>query len=113
MPGQEKSKPSPILPNKTWKDGSKIIAGLGNPDKKFENTYHNVGVMALSEIARKDENAPLKFKSRKGLFEYTKTSNGILVKPLIFMNESGKAIALAARDFHVRPENIIIIHDDS
>jgi PTH1 family peptidyl-tRNA hydrolase len=102
MPEQKKSK-------------YKIVAGLGNPGKEFENTYHNVGVVALSGIAQKwsDESILPKFKSRKGLFEYAKTKNYVLVKPLVFMNESGKAIASAAREFGAKPENIIIIHDDS
>lgn len=94
----------------------KIIAGLGNPGKEFENTYHNVGVMALLGIVKKwgDENVLPKFKSRKGLFEYVKIDNAtIAVKPLVFMNEAGKAIAFAAREFGVKPDDVIIIHDDS
>ena len=120
MPEQKKSKRSQILPspvphNEIWKDRYKIIAGLGNPGKEFENTYHNVGVMALLDIAKKlgDGNVLPQFKSRKGLFEYAKTDNGIAIKPLVFMNEAGKAIVAAAREFGAKPEDIIIIHDDS
>jgi PTH1 family peptidyl-tRNA hydrolase len=124
MPRQEKSKLS-----KTPHDGAlentsdtasnsahKIIAGLGNPGKEFENTYHNAGLMALSEMVKKwdGDNVPPKFKSRKGLFEYAKAANGnVAVKLLVFMNDSGRAISAAAREFGAKPENIIIIHDDS
>lgn len=115
MPEQEKSKFSHTLPDKILAGKYKIIAGLGNPGKEFENTYHNVGIMALTVIALKWNGAVLpKFKSHKGLFEYAKIDNGVVtVKPLVFMNESGKAIAKAAREFGTKPEDIIIIHDDS
>ena len=40
-------------------------------------------------------------------------NGAVAVKPLVFMNESGKAVALAAREFGAQPENIVVIHDDS
>jgi PTH1 family peptidyl-tRNA hydrolase len=125
---RKKSKPSRvlILPKKNREKKYRIVAGLGNPGKEFENTYHNVGVMALSRIAQEcedDEGAapkrpPCKIfrrKIRKGerLFEYAERNGSILVKPLVFMNESGRAIASAAREFGAKPEDFTIIHDDS
>ena len=106
-------------------DRKKIIAGLGNPDKGFGNTYHNVGILALSDIVQKTEEDNIQPKQsllktfqkkdwkKKGLFEYIKTNNYIAVRPLVYMNESGKAIASAAREFCVKPHDITIIHDDS
>jgi len=70
--------------------------------------------MALSSIAQKwNGNIPPKFKPHKGLFEYAKINGDIFAKPLVFMNESGKAIAAAAREFGAKPEDVMIIHDDS
>ncbi len=113
---------SKTLDKKTLMGKSKIIAGLGNPDKGFGNTYHNVGIMALSDIIQKDEAQPKrsllkifqkKDWKKKGLFEYIKMDGYIAVRPLVYMNESGKAIASAAREFGAKPEDITIIHDDS
>ena len=106
-------------------DRKKIIAGLGNPDKGFGNTYHNVGIMALSDIIQKTQECDNRPKrsllkifqkkdwKKKGFFEYIKTNDYIAVRPLVYMNESGRAIASAAREFGVKPEDITIIHDDS
>jgi PTH1 family peptidyl-tRNA hydrolase len=84
-----------------------LIIGLGNPDPLLENTYHNVGVLAVEYLARE------KFKSHKGIFSYTKVGARTFIKPLVFMNESGLAVKEAMRVFNATPENILIIHDDS
>lgn len=84
-----------------------LIIGLGNPDPLLENTYHNVGTLAVEYLA------PEKFRSHKGIFSYAKTGGRIFVKPLVFMNESGLAVKEAMRVFDAKPENIVIIHDDS
>ncbi len=127
MPEEKKSKPSKTLPDKISEDKSagvspdkirtatyKLITGLGNPGKEFENTYHNAGAMALSFFAKKrsDQEAPPKFK-RKKLFEYAEENGVVLIKPLVFMNDSGRAIRTAAREFGVKPEAIAVIHDES
>ena len=90
----------------------KLIVGLGNPGKKYEKTRHNVGFMILDELA---EDAHWG-KSKSVKAEYIKISleghNVELFKPQTFMNESGKAVAMAASKNGVKPENILIIHDD-
>ncbi len=90
-----------------------IIAGLGNPESKYENTRHNAGFMALDVLADRlgvDVNRQ-KFRSLTG----TATVNGekvLLMKPLTYMNNSGEAIAEAASYFKIPPENIVVICDD-
>lgn len=110
----------------------KIIVGLGNPGREFENTYHNVGVQALRILA-----APLAFKHYKKLFLFAAADsathstadnttnstadnaadNRVFVLPLTFMNESGAAVREALKKFGVEPgvepENLTVIHDDS
>lgn len=85
----------------------KMTAGLGNPGKEYSNTYHNIGLMALDLIAPDS-----KYK-KHGLFEYAKFEGSILLKPLTFMNESGPAVAEAMRFFKLKPDNLLLIHDDS
>lgn len=90
----------------------KLIAGLGNPGTAYKNTYHNAGLLALGWLV-KNRGDVSPWKKIGGLFEYAKSNNLILIKPLVFMNESGGAIALAKKYFKIPTENILIIHDDS
>lgn len=93
----------------------RLIAGLGNPSKDYENTYHNVGLLALNALEKKIEAMESISDARrhKDLFEYKKAGPIVLVRPLVFMNESGRAIKEAMRVFKVPAEEILIMHDDS
>jgi len=86
-----------------------IIIGLGNPGKKFENTRHNVGFMAIDEFAKK--NSFPDFELEKKFDALVSEDNDImLAKPQTFMNESGKAVKkMLAKN---NTENLIVIHDD-
>ena len=90
-----------------------IIAGLGNPGKKYEHTRHNVGFDVMDVLAEKynirmDEK---KYKAicGKGMIGSEKV---VLVKPQTFMNLSGESIAEAVNFYKVDPEHIIIVYDD-
>jgi len=86
-----------------------IIIGLGNPGKKFENTRHNVGFMAIDKFA-KENNFP-EFKLQKKFDALvSERKNVLLAKPETFMNESGKSVKKILSKNN--SENIIIIHDD-
>ncbi len=88
----------------------KLIIGLGNPDKKYENTYHNIGYLAIDFLTGKNK----KFKvSKSKKFKYFKTENLIFAKSLTFMNNSGEGVKEAMEYFKIKPKNILIIHDDS
>lgn len=90
-----------------------LIAGLGNPGKKYENTRHNVGFMAIDYIAKMQncENFKLKFKSQ--ISEATIANKDvILLKPQTFMNLSGSAVSECIKFYKIPIENIIIIFDD-
>ena len=94
-----------------------IIAGLGNPGPKYQGNRHNIGFMAADEIARRWSFGPerAKFQSviREGEVE---TSSGrervLLMKPQTYMNESGRAVAEAARFYKVDPSDVIAFHDE-
>jgi PTH1 family peptidyl-tRNA hydrolase len=90
-----------------------IIAGLGNPGAKYEKNRHNIGFMAVDEIARRWRfGAPrAKFQSviQEGEVEGVKV---LLMKPQTFMNASGNAVGEAARFYKIAPADIIVFHDE-
>ncbi len=90
-----------------------IIAGLGNPDRKYENTRHNAGFITLDRLAdRLDIRVDrIKYKSLCA----TATISGkkvLLMKPSTYMNLSGQAVTEAMSFFKIPPEKTIIIMDD-
>ena len=90
-----------------------LIVGLGNPDRKYENTRHNCGWLALDHIAEKlgCKVNKIKFKSFVG-----EASVGgkkvLLLKPTTYMNNSGQAVVEAMNFYKIKPENVIVIFDD-
>jgi PTH1 family peptidyl-tRNA hydrolase len=84
--------------------------GLGNPGKDYEKTYHNAGFLALQYLAR---GAEKKWKKGAANWEYLKTGEKILVRPLTFMNNSGQAVKSALAYFKAPPEDLLVVHDDS
>ena len=91
----------------------KMVVGLGNPGKEYENTRHNIGFMIIDEYAKQYKISSFK-KKFNGL--YTKVyRNGeyyILLKPLSYMNLSGTVVGKFANFFKIKPEDILVIHDD-
>ena len=92
---------------------SYIVAGLGNPDRKYENTRHNAGFMGVDALAEKHgaQIDRLKFKSYCSSIEID-GNKVLLMKPQTYMNESGKAVLEAMNFYKIRPENVVIIYDD-
>lgn len=90
-----------------------IVAGLGNPDKKYENTRHNTGWLALDYIADKLDCKvnKLKFKSLVGTCEIG-GAKVMLMKPTTYMNNSGQAVVEAMNFYKIPAENVIVIFDD-
>jgi len=76
----------------------KLIIGLGNPDKKYENTYHNVGILFIDYLREKHLEI-----------------HGILriIKSEHFMNNSGSFVIKSMKRYNVNPEKLLIVHDDS
>jgi len=84
----------------------KLIFGLGNPGEKYASTYHNVGQIYIDHIAKGN------FEKYRN-FEFSRGENFIFAKSLTFMNDSGGAVREALRYFNLRPENLLVVHDDS
>ncbi len=87
----------------------KMVVGLGNPGKDYENTRHNIGFMALNYF-------PGNINKEKFNALYTKIKvfdeDVLFVKPLTYMNLSGDAVGQFARYFNISHEDILIIQDD-
>lgn len=91
----------------------KLIAGLGNPGKKYDQTKHNTGFMALDHYLNKN-NLDLDKDKFEGLWTKQKINGEdvIFLEPQTFMNDSGKSIAQVANFFKIAAEDILVIHDD-
>ncbi len=98
----------------------KIIFGLGNPGRKYASTRHNIGYRLIDAIARKTRTRLKKNTSCCSFYGLGKFKNSqfILAKPLVFMNENGKALRLLAKKFNVpctqrcTGQHLLIVYDD-
>ena len=90
-----------------------IIAGLGNPGRKYEGTRHNVGFHAIFYLEdRLGVNANrVKFQAATGEAQIA-GHRVLLLKPQTYMNLSGNAIREAMNFYKVPPEKLIVIYDD-
>ena len=90
-----------------------LIAGLGNPGRRYENTRHNVGFQVIDELQRRHMQSG--FQTKFGGEAVTGLINNervLLIKPMEFMNKSGFAIQRASQFHDVSPEEILVIHDE-
>ncbi|MBR2280464.1 MAG: aminoacyl-tRNA hydrolase [Ruminococcus sp.] len=90
-----------------------IIVGLGNPDRKYENTRHNSGFIMLDYIADKlsVKVNRVKFKSTVGEARIG-SHRVLLMKPSTYMNNSGQAVVEAMNFYKIPAENVIVLLDD-
>ena len=100
-------KPKPVV-TPEW-----IIVGLGNPGAQYKGTRHNVGFEVIDQLAAKHKIKldKSKHKARYGIGTVGSTPV-LLMKPLTYMNLSGQSVAPMAREFSVKPENILVVADD-
>lgn len=90
-----------------------IIAGLGNPGKKYEDTRHNIGFNTIDRLAYKLNIKVNKIKF-KGLVGKGRIAGEkvILLKPHTFMNNSGESIVEILNFYKLKPEDLIVVVDD-
>lgn len=91
----------------------KLIVGLGNPGKQYQGTRHNVGYEVVDLLVQKWPGGSRREKFEAEVYEVQVGSDKLLLlKPLTFMNLSGKSV-LAARDFYkVECESLLVVCDD-
>lgn len=90
----------------------KLIVGLGNPSKEYENTRHNVGFMFCDYFIN-EHNLDGKQKFDGILYEYNYQSEKILIlKPQTYMNLSGESVIKVKNFYNLENEDILVIYDD-
>ena len=93
--------------------GRQLIVGLGNPDPCHQGNRHNVGFMVVDKLAD-DARISLTRKKFGGVYGKGPLGDGsaVLLKPLTYMNLSGRSVAPAARFFDFAPEEVLVVHDE-
>ena len=91
----------------------KMIVGLGNPGKEYENTRHNIGYIFIDALADK-LGVSIDKKKFNGLYTETIINNEkiLLVKPLSYMNLSGEVVEKFVNFYKIDIKDILIINDD-
>lgn len=93
---------------------TKLIVGLGNPGEKYHETRHNIGFMLVDQLAKKWN---LTFSKDK-IFQAEIASTFLygekiyLIKPITFMNESGKAVQALLAYYGLEMSDLLVIYDD-
>jgi len=90
-----------------------VLVGLGNPETKYSMNRHNVGFMAIDNIAKSYSFSQFKNKFQSHII--AKKLNGspiLLVKPQTFMNLSGQSLSNIKKFYKLKNKQIIVIHDD-
>ncbi|HLI13054.1 MAG TPA: aminoacyl-tRNA hydrolase [Alphaproteobacteria bacterium] len=91
----------------------RLVVGLGNPGPRYAGNRHNVGFMAVDEIVRRHSFAPFKSRFQALVAEGRVGETRLLVmKPLTFMNESGRAVGEALRFYKLTAPDVVVLHDE-
>lgn len=89
----------------------KLIVGLGNPGKKYENTRHNIGFRVLDSLREKLGFSEWKLEPRYKA-EVAEGDDVLLVKPQTFMNLSGQSVWPFKKFYKIDSEDILLVYDD-
>lgn len=88
----------------------RLVAGLGNPGRKYEGTRHNAGFDVLDDLARR---RGVDWSEQRAWKGWHAQSGGLhLLKPATFMNLSGEAVGLVAAFHKLAPGQVLVVYDD-
>ena len=90
----------------------KLIVGLGNIGREYENTRHNIGFMVVDELAKRLGVTFGKEDRSAYCAEYRAPEKILIIKPTTYMNLSGIAVGAYANFYHIAPKDIAVIQDD-
>ena len=90
-----------------------LIVGLGNPGDKYSRNRHNIGFLAVEEIARRHRFPPFREKFKGLLAEGTIAGEKVLIlKPQTWMNASGESVEAAVQFYKLTPADVTVIYDE-
>lgn len=90
-----------------------LIVGLGNPGSKYRGNRHNIGFMAVDEMVRRHGFSPWRKRFQGEVSEGSFGPEKVLVlKPMTYMNESGRAAGEAMRFYDIDPAQVIVLYDE-
>ena len=90
-----------------------LLVGLGNPGTKHEDNRHNIGFMAVDEIILRHNFSEPKIKYQGAIYEgRLGGEKALILKPLTFMNLSGKSVSQVARFYKIPSEDIFVFYDE-
>jgi peptidyl-tRNA hydrolase, PTH1 family len=90
-----------------------LVAGLGNPGPKYAANRHNIGFMVVDELARRARAEAFKgkFGGEVATCEIAGQRSALL-KPMEYMNESGRAVQRTAAFYQIEAKEIVVVHDE-
>lgn len=90
-----------------------LFAGLGNPGSKYARNRHNIGFLALDVMSRRHGFPPWRSRFQGEASEGTIAGERVLMlKPMTFMNDSGRAVGEAMRFLKIPLHHIVVFHDE-
>jgi PTH1 family peptidyl-tRNA hydrolase len=90
----------------------RVVVGLGNPGREYEATRHNVGFMVLDRLARMADTAFETQARWECAIAKLPQDGTLLMKPLTFMNLSGRSVGKIIRFHKWQPEQVLVVYDD-
>jgi PTH1 family peptidyl-tRNA hydrolase len=90
----------------------RLVVGLGNPGKEYERTRHNAGFWLVERFAASSGVALRKDPKYQALVGRLADNGAWLLLPQSFMNASGRAVQMLAGFFKIKPEEILVVHDE-
>jgi len=90
-----------------------LVAGLGNPGRSYAGSRHNIGFMVVDALCERYGFGPFRSRFFGQAAEGTVAGRRVLaLKPMTYMNESGRSVAEARRFYKVEPADVIVFHDE-
>ncbi len=90
-----------------------LLVGLGNPGSGYARNRHNIGFMAVDEIVHRHSFAPFRTKFQGELSDgKIGTEKVLILKPMTYMNDSGRSIQAVMTFYKIAPEDVLVFHDE-
>jgi len=90
-----------------------LVVGLGNPGPEYAKNRHNIGFMAIDAIARRHGFGPFRGKFQGEIADGLVAGEKVMaLKPMTYMNESGRSVGAAVDFFKIAPEDVVVFHDE-